>query len=142
MLHRYNSYEFRTFSISYFPFSWTQTDMDRAILDVTVNGLSIRKAATKYQIPKSSLADQLTRHKCMKGKICVTSDNVHNALVKVPFPSSSFFSPLFRRSSFPFMLNNTLPNLATVRPSGVVHSTSSIVHCMGTLGRREWCCIV
>jgi len=46
--------------------SWTQREMDDAIRDVRDNGFSIRKAAGKHHIPKSSLADRISKQKCMK----------------------------------------------------------------------------
>ena len=42
--------------------------MDDAIRDVRDNGFSIRKAAGKHHIPKSSLADRISKQKCMKGR--------------------------------------------------------------------------
>ena len=41
--------------------------MDSAVRDVIDNGFSIRKAAGKYCIPKSSLADRISKEKYMKG---------------------------------------------------------------------------
>ncbi|XP_065070689.1 uncharacterized protein LOC135695504 isoform X2 [Rhopilema esculentum] len=43
--------------------SWSQTDMENAIKDVTEHGMSIRQAAVNHRIPKSSLADRICRRK-------------------------------------------------------------------------------
>ena len=50
-------------------FSWSQTDMENAIKDVTEHGLSIRQAAVNHRIPKSSLADRICRRKDNAGKL-------------------------------------------------------------------------
>lgn len=42
------------------PKKYTEEDIPAAVVDVRNNELSIRKAAAKYNVPKSSISDRLT----------------------------------------------------------------------------------
>ena len=50
-------------------FRWESQDMESAINDVMEKGISIRKAASAHGIPKSSLADRITRRRSKGGMI-------------------------------------------------------------------------
>ena len=48
---------------------WTEERMERAIKSITWNGVSVRRAAADYNIPKSTIYDRLSG-KVLSGAIC------------------------------------------------------------------------
>ena len=48
---------------------WTEARMERAIQSITLNGISVRRAAADYNIPKSTIYDRLSG-KVIPGAVC------------------------------------------------------------------------
>ena len=79
---------------------WTYDQMDKAIQAVIDNGISIRQAAEEFNVPKSTLGDQIsgrTLHSVKSGRSKYLSDEEEDILVKFLLKCASIGYPRSRK---------------------------------------------